>query len=90
MENHYNDCTTNFQTFATSKAWACINTGQTATYGVTIQREPDFQYGDSWVARDDDGDWRAFSAFATAKTPAAAARGMFHADELSHLTTNDE
>ena len=53
-----------------------------ATYKVTIAREHFHLHGDCWVARDEQDDWRSFAKAQFADNPVAAAKAMFHAEEI--------
>ena len=53
-----------------------------ATYKVTIAREHFGTHGDCWVARDEQDDWRCYAAARFADDPVAAAKAMFHAEEI--------
>jgi hypothetical protein len=53
-----------------------------ATYKVTIAREHFHHHGDCWVARDEQDKWCRFSKSHFADNPVAAAKEMFHADEI--------
>lgn len=65
------------------------------TYRVTIRRERKFLSGisgDCWVARDDDGNWRAYGR--ADKAPATSGRPLaeylFHADEIVSVEVNEK
>jgi hypothetical protein len=53
-----------------------------ATYKVTIAREHFQHHCDCWVARDERDDWRGFAKARYADNPVAAAKAMFHAEEI--------
>ena len=55
------------------------------TYKVTITREQFQDHGDCWVARDEQDEWRSYAKAHVAETPVAAAKAMFHADEIARV-----
>ena len=61
-------------------------------YSVTIRHESDFSRnpeGD-WVARDEDGNWRAHCAHHFAVTAAESVAMMFHLDEISNVVDDGD
>lgn len=58
-----------------------------STYRVTIHREK-FRGRDCWVARDKDGDWRAYGDYGPAPGDGCGiAEYLFHADEIKSVET---
>ena len=57
------------------------------TYRVTIRREK-FRGRECWVARDKDGDWRAYGDYGPAPGDGCGiAEYLFHADEIKSVET---
>jgi hypothetical protein len=54
-------------------------------YLVTIQREKK-----RWVARDEDGDWRAFCSADRTDSAVEAVRDMFHHSEIGDISGDEK
>ena len=66
-----------------------MKTAVRKTYRVKIAREQ-FNGRDSWVARDDNGDWRAYGDAHFAASAAEAAPKIFHADEVANVVDHGD